>query len=99
MTISPFTRAAHSKASFFAVAMAVLAIGVAACVPGGSNIQGLKGSFDNPAFGDQFLYVSGIDGYLYALELSIPGLTPDTESSSEILDLVWRSPVGGEPEP
>ena len=99
MKISLFARAASGKAIFLAVVMAVLAIGVAACQPGGSDIRGLKGSFDNPAFGDQFLYVSGIDGYLYALELSVPGLTPDTRSSSGILDLVWRAAVGGEPEP
>ncbi len=99
MKISLFARAASGKAIFLAVVMAVLAIGVAACMPGGSDIRGLKGSFDNPAFGDQLLYVSGIDGYLYALELSVPGLTPDTRSSSGILDLVWRAAVGGEPEP
>ena len=69
MKISLFARIASGKASFLAITMAILSIGVAACMPGGSDIQGLKGSFDNPAFGDQFLYVSGIDGYLYAFTI------------------------------
>ena len=30
--------------------------------------QGMEGSFDSPAIGADFVYVSGVDGYLYALD-------------------------------
>ena len=88
------------KAWIFVVAWGVLAIGLAACTPGG-DIRGLKGSFDNPAFGERVLYVSGIDGYLYAMSMDIELLSQSAGSQSGfgILDFAWRVAVGGEPEP
>ena len=87
------------KGRLLAAAFAVLAIGLAGCFPGGDSIQGLKGSFDNPAFGEQLLYVSGIDGYLYAMDMGLPGPSPNAQIGSDILELGWRVAVGGEPEP
>ena len=81
-----------------AAALAVSAIMLAACVGGGSA-GGLKGAFDNPAFGERLLYISGIDGYLYAMDMGLSGLSPGAQIDSEILNLSWRVAVGGEPEP
>ena len=87
------------KGRFLAAALAVLAVGLAACLPGGEDIRGLKGAFDNPAFGERLLYVSGIDGYLYAMDMGLSGLSPGAQIDAEILSLRWRVAVGGEPEP
>ena len=84
---------------FLAAVLAVLAIALAGCFPGGSDIRGLKGAFDNPAFGERLLYVSGIDGYLYAMDMGFSGLAPGAQIDSDILNLAWRVAVGGEPEP
>lgn len=79
--------------------LVALTIGLAGCVPGG-DVRGLKGAFDNPAFGERFLYVSGIDGYLYAMDLDIGFLgQPAGQSGSDIVDIGWKVAVGGEPEP
>ena len=91
------------KGGILATALAVLAVGLAACVPGGGGIEGLYGSFDNPTFGERLMYVSGVDGYLYAMDMGRPGLSQEasrgTQIGSDILDLGWRVAVGGEPEP
>ena len=63
-----------------AAALAVSAIMLAACVGGGSA-GGLKGAFDNPAFGERLLYVSGIDGYLYAMDMGLSDLTASPTQS------------------
>ena len=83
---------------FLTAAFAVLAIGLAACT-GGGGVGGLNGAFDNPAFGERLLYVSGIDGYLYAMDMGLSDPTPGAQIDSEILSLAWRVAVGGEPEP
>jgi len=83
---------------FLTAALAVLAIGLAACTGGGS-VGGLSGAFDNPAFGERLLYVSGIDGYLYAMDMGPLGLSSGAQINSETLNLAWRVAVGGEPEP
>lgn len=85
------------KGRFLVAALAVLAVGMAACAPGSSG--GLKGAFDNPAFGERLMYVSGIDGYLYAMDMDVLGLSPGGQDASQLLDLGWRVAVGGEPDP
>ena len=83
-----------------AVALSVMAIALAACLPGGGGVGGLKGAFDNPAFGEGILYVSGIDGYLYAMDSGDLGSSPNAQGGgSAILELAWKVAVGGEPDP
>ena len=50
-------------------AFALLAVFLSGCgVTGNRGPQGLEGSFDSPAIGSKYVYVSGVDGYLYALD-------------------------------
>ncbi len=92
------------KIGVLAAALATLVMGLAACIPGGSSITGLKGSFDNAAFGDGSLYVSGIDGYLYSMDMgfsanSAAAQSGESRTGSDILSLNWRVAVGDETEP
>ena len=48
-----------------------------------------QGAYDLPVFGDGMMYVSGVDGYLYAIDR-------DSRSGSTTEDRSWRQPVGDE---
>ena len=71
---------------FLAAAISILALGLAGC--GQSENQG---AYDLPAFGDRLMYISGVDGYLYAIDRDFrDGSAEDNEDQS------WRQPVGDE---
>ena len=66
------------------LALVIGALGLVGCLPtGGGNVVG---SFDHPVIGEKLVYISGSDGYLYAL---------DKETS----DLIWKVAVGDELDP
>jgi outer membrane protein assembly factor BamB len=50
--------------------------------------RGLGGVYDSPVVGASLVYVSGVDGYLYALD----------RESGTVQDKGWRRPVGQGPE-
>jgi outer membrane protein assembly factor BamB len=71
---------------FAAAVISAIALGLAAC--GQSENQG---SYDIPAFGDRLMYVSGVDGYLEAIDRDFrSGNAEDGEDHS------WRQAVGDE---
>ena len=67
-----------------AAAMSLMVVVLAGC--GQSPNQG---AFDLPAFGDRLVYISGVDGYLHAIDR---GFRSDNAGE----DLSWRQAVGDE---
>lgn len=61
-------------------AVAIVVLAQAAC-----GASSPKGAFDHPAIGDRLIYISSVDGHLYAL---------DKEG-----DLAWREAVGNQRDP
>ena len=60
----------------------VLVVGIALAGCTQTSLSGIRGAYDHPAVGDRLIYISGIDGYLYAIDKST-GLFDETG---------WRRP-------
>ena len=66
----------------WAGAFALLAALLSGCGQGWSGPQGMKGSFGSPVIGPELVYVSGVDGYLYALD----------KNTGQLDDIGWKRP-------
>ncbi len=72
------------KAPVLAAALSIIALALIGCTQTEN-----QGAFDVPAFGERLMYISGVDGYLYAVDRQFPeGNTEDNE------DHTWLEPVG-----
>ncbi len=74
---------------------AVLVLAFAAC----NTETEPKGAFDQPAFGRGLVYVSGVDGRLYALDQDFQGPPPEGQSTSGLADRSWSEVVGDQRNP
>ena len=75
----------RNKRVLAAVVITVMALALAGCTQSGN-----QGAFDLPAFGERLMYISGIDGYLYAIDRDFLGPGGDG------MDHSWLQPVGEE---
>ncbi len=82
---------------WWVLAAAALALTFGAC--SGGSVGGIQGSFDHPVLGERLVYVSGVDGYLYALDKEFQAPSPDDQGTSNLGDLGWRIAVGDQQEP
>ena len=80
------------------VVMFIGSISLAGCVGSGGS-EGLGGGFDHPAFGENRIYISGLDGYLYAMDTNFSALSPGGQVGDQGLTLSWREAVGDQVEP
>ena len=71
---------------FLAATIFLMAVVLAGCSQSPS-----QGAFDLPTFGDRLMYISGVDGYLYAIDRDFRDRTAEDNE-----DLSWRQPVGDE---
>ena len=69
---------------FLAAAMSIMALTLAGCTQAGD-----RGAFNLPAFGERLMYVSGVDGFLYAIDR-------DFRNGNSEEDLGWRQQVPNE---
>lgn len=82
----PSVRIKWGNRLFVTTAISLIALALAGC-----GETGNQGSYDIPAFGERLMYISGVDGYLYAIDREFKhGNRQDNE------DLGWRQPVGDE---
>ena len=79
-----------------AAVLGAVTLALAACTGGTS---GPKGAFDHPAFGDRLVYISGVDGYLYALDQEFQGSSGEGGNDSGLLNSGWSQAVGDQRDP
>ena len=75
-----------------------LALGLAGCIGGGGGPQNSTGSFDHPAIGKNLVYISGADGYLYALDKTFLGLSRARTDAPPPGGQAWKVAVGADEE-
>ena len=92
MTVDPRSK----RVPVFAVIF-LMALALAGCTQSGN-----QGAFDVPAFGERLMYISGVDGYLYAIDREflgpsvLSGGSTENQTSGDKEDGSWWQPVGDE---
>ena len=74
--------------------LGAVTLAFAACT-GGTTAP--RGAFDHPAFGNGLVYISGVDGHLYALDPELQGLSTGDRTDSDLLR--WSEAVGDQRDP
>ncbi|MCH7605662.1 MAG: PQQ-binding-like beta-propeller repeat protein [Chloroflexi bacterium] len=81
------------------LASIIMALTLAGCFGGVRGPQASTGSFDHPVIGKNLVYISGADGYLYALDKNFLGLSRDRRDAPTSGGQIWKVAVGDEEDP
>ena len=80
------------KRTFAGTALIAVVAALTACTGGG--VGGIEGAYQHPAIGDNFIYISGADGRLYALDRDFQNLSTGERDTRDIGNSGWSEPVG-----
>ena len=80
------TTSARNRLILAAAAISIMALALVGCSQSGN-----RGAFDLPVFGERLMYISGVDGYLYAIDRDFRN-----NSAVDGEDHSWRQPVPNE---